>query len=43
MPDEKNGNVIIAGHSGSARTSYFKKIDQLFILLKRDKNYKKVK
>lgn len=31
MPDEKNGNVIIAGHSGSARTSYFKKIDQLSI------------
>lgn len=31
MPDEKNGNVIIAGHSGSARTSYFKKLDQLSI------------
>lgn len=31
MPDEKNGNVIIVGHSGSARTSYFKKLDQLSI------------
>ena len=25
MPDEVNGNVIIAGHSGSARISYFRK------------------
>lgn len=31
MPDEENGNVIIAGHSGSARTSYFRKLDQLSI------------
>lgn len=31
MPDEENGNVIIAGHSGSARISYFKKLDKLVI------------
>ena len=31
MPDQVNGNVIIAGHSGSARVSYFKKLDQLVI------------
>ncbi len=31
MPDQVNGNVIIAGHSGSARDSYFRKLDQLVI------------
>lgn len=31
MPDEENGNVIIAGHSGSARISYFRKLDRLEI------------
>ena len=31
MPDEVNGNVIIAGHSGSARISYFRKLDRLEI------------
>lgn len=31
MPDQENGNVIIAGHSGSSRVSYFKKLDQLVI------------
>ena len=31
MPDKVNGNVIIAGHSGSARVSYFRKLDQLVI------------
>ena len=29
MPDEVNGNVIIAGHSGSARISYFRNLDRL--------------
>ena len=31
MPDEINGNVAIAGHSGNARVSYFKKLDKLKI------------
>ena len=31
MPDQVNGNVIIAGHSGSAKVSYFRKLDQLVI------------
>lgn len=31
MPDEEKGNVIIAGHSGSARISYFRKLDKLDI------------
>ena len=31
MPNETNGNVIIAGHSGSAKISYFRKLDQLSI------------
>jgi len=31
MPDDENGNVIIAGHSGSARISYFRKLDRLEI------------
>jgi len=29
MPDEENGNVILAGHSGNARISYFKNLNQL--------------
>lgn len=29
MPDQKNGNVILAGHSGSARISYFRRLDKL--------------
>ena len=29
MPDEEKGNVIIAGHSGSSRISYFRKLDRL--------------
>lgn len=31
MPNEKNGNVIIAGHSGNARNAYFRKLDKLVI------------
>ena len=31
MPDQVNGNVLIAGHSGTARISYFRKLDQLAI------------
>lgn len=31
MPDEVNGNVIIAGHSGSARISYFRNLYKLEI------------
>lgn len=31
MPDEENGNVIIAGHSGNARISYFRNLDKLLI------------
>ena len=40
MPDQENGNVIIAGHSGSARISYFRKLDQLVIGDKASLNYK---
>lgn len=29
MPDQDKGNVIIAGHSGNARISYFRKLDKL--------------
>lgn len=29
MPDQENGNVILAGHSGNARISYFKHLDRL--------------
>ncbi len=29
MPDEVNGNVILAAHSGNARISYFKNLDKL--------------
>ena len=31
MPDEKNGNVILAAHSGNGRTAFFKNIDKLVI------------
>ena len=31
MPDEKNGNVILAAHSGNARISYFRNLDKLNI------------
>lgn len=31
MPDVNNGNVIIAGHSGTSRTSFFKKLPSLLI------------
>lgn len=31
MPDQINGNVILAAHSGNARISYFKKLDKLSI------------
>ena len=29
MPDEKNGNLILAAHSGNAKVSYFKKLYKL--------------
>ena len=28
MPDQENGNVIIAGHSGSSRISYFRNLEK---------------
>lgn len=31
MPDEEKGNVLIAGHSGSSRISYFRKLDRLVL------------
>lgn len=31
MPDEVNGNVILAAHSGNARISYFRNLDKLSI------------
>lgn len=31
MPDQKNGNVILAAHSGNAHISYFRKLDKLEI------------
>lgn len=40
MPDQENGNVIIVGHSGSARISYFRKLDQLVIGDEASINYK---
>ena len=40
MPDQEHGNVIIAGHSGSARISYFRKLDQLVIGDKASLNYR---
>ena len=29
MPDVENGNVILAGHSGNSRVSYFRKLNKL--------------
>ena len=29
MPDKENGNVILAGHSGNGRTSYFRNLNKL--------------
>ena len=29
MPDKKNSNLIIAGHSGSARISFFRNLNKL--------------
>ena len=29
MPDKENGNVILAGHSGSGRTAFFKNLYKL--------------
>lgn len=29
MPDEKNGNLILASHSGNSRESYFRNLDKL--------------
>lgn len=29
MPDQENGNLILASHSGNARISYFKNLDKL--------------
>lgn len=29
MPDQSNGNVILAAHSGNARISYFRNLDKL--------------
>ena len=40
MHDQENGNVIIAGHSGSARIYYFRKLEQLVIGDKASLNYK---
>ena len=45
MPDQENGNVIIAGHSGNARISYFRNLDKLtigdeIILLYNSQTYK---
>lgn len=45
MPDEKNGNVILAAHSGNGRTAFFKNIDKLVIndeviIDYKNKNYK---
>ena len=31
MPDETNGNVLLAAHSGNARVSYFKNLDKLSV------------
>lgn len=31
MPDQENGNVILAAHSGNGRTAFFKNIDKLQI------------
>ena len=31
MPDQLNGNVMLAAHSGNARVSYFKNLDKLSV------------
>ena len=31
MPDQENGNVILAAHSGNGRTAFFKNLDKLQI------------
>lgn len=31
MPDYKNGNVMLAAHSGNARVSYFRNLDKLSV------------
>lgn len=50
MPDKNNGNLILAGHSGTARISYFRNLnklqqgDDIFIYYQGKKyNYKVVK
>ncbi|MBO5005103.1 MAG: sortase [Clostridia bacterium] len=40
MPDELNGNVILAAHSGNARVSYFRNLDKLSINDKVSIDYK---
>lgn len=40
MPDEINGNVILAAHSGNARVSYFRNLDKLSINDKVSIDYK---
>ncbi len=40
MPDEINGNVILAAHSGNARVSYFRNLDKLSIGDKVSLDYK---
>jgi LPXTG-site transpeptidase (sortase) family protein len=44
MPDIENGNLILAGHSGNARVSYFKnlnklKLDDTAIIIYNNKEY----
>ena len=44
MPDKENGVVIIAGHSGNSRISYFRKLDKLsinddIIIIYKEKQY----
>ena len=42
MPDEEKGNVIIAGHSGTARISYFRNLDKLVLGDKIELLYKNI-
>ena len=42
MPDEEKGNVIIAGHSGTARISYFRNLDKLVLDDKIELLYKNI-
>lgn len=42
MPDEDKGNVIIAGHSGTARISYFRNLDKLVLDDKIELLYKNI-